>query len=118
MSATLDRDHLAKILGMLGSAHDGEVIAAARQAERIRREAGATWRELLSPAPLAPRPAARMPQSLHDAIELCYERREHLTPWERDFIASIMRCRRRLSDKQIDVLDRITRKVLAAEMAA
>jgi hypothetical protein len=28
----LDREQLARVLGMLGSDHDGEVVAAARQA--------------------------------------------------------------------------------------
>ena len=41
-------DTLAKVLGMLGSDHDGEVLAAARQAERMRKETGRTWDELLA----------------------------------------------------------------------
>jgi hypothetical protein len=39
---------LAKVLGMLGSSHDGEVVNAARQAEEIRRRLGRTWEELLT----------------------------------------------------------------------
>jgi hypothetical protein len=30
-----------------GSDHDGEVLAAARQAEKIRQKVGLTWKELL-----------------------------------------------------------------------
>jgi len=54
MSAQIDTDKLAKILAMLASEHDGQVISAARQATRIIAEAGKTWADLL---PKMPRPA-------------------------------------------------------------
>jgi hypothetical protein len=38
---------LAKALGMLGSNHDGEVISAARLAEKLRTDIGLTWLELI-----------------------------------------------------------------------
>ncbi len=38
---------LAAILGMLGSAHDGEALSAARRAEEWRRQHGLTWRQIL-----------------------------------------------------------------------
>lgn len=40
-------ERLAKLLGMLGSDHDGEVLNAARRAEEKRREMGKSWQELL-----------------------------------------------------------------------
>jgi len=39
MSA-LDRDRLAKLLGMLRADHDGEVVNAARAADRLVRRSG------------------------------------------------------------------------------
>ena len=39
---------LAKVLGMLGSTSDGEVMVAARQAERLRLETGLNWAELIA----------------------------------------------------------------------
>lgn len=54
MSGKLDRRRLAKLLGMLGSAHDGEVVAAGRQVERLRQAAGFTWGQILSSAPPSP----------------------------------------------------------------
>jgi hypothetical protein len=36
------------VLGLLSSEHDGEVVVAARQAERLRRELGCSWNELLA----------------------------------------------------------------------
>lgn len=47
---TLDElERLIRILGMLGSSSDGEVIAAARFAVRWVAEKGTDWRTLLSP---------------------------------------------------------------------
>jgi hypothetical protein len=40
-------ERLAHILGMLGSAHEGERAAAARKAEEECRRLGTTWHELL-----------------------------------------------------------------------
>jgi hypothetical protein len=41
-----DREKLVKILGMMGSDHDGEALNAARQAEQIRRRLGLTWEQI------------------------------------------------------------------------
>ena len=41
---------LAKILGMLGSNQDGEVLSAARAAEEMRQRANLTWEDLLGVA--------------------------------------------------------------------
>lgn len=42
---------LAKFLGMLGSNHDGEVLNAARIAERLRKKLDKSWVALLTGAP-------------------------------------------------------------------
>jgi hypothetical protein len=42
-----DRTLLVKALGMLGSDQDGEVLNAARMAEKLRRKLGMSWEELL-----------------------------------------------------------------------
>jgi hypothetical protein len=43
----IDRVKLAKILGMLGSSQEGEVLNAARAAEEMRQRASLTWEDLL-----------------------------------------------------------------------
>ena len=48
------KERLAAILGMLGSAHDGEVLAAARAAEAERKRVHATWQQLLGVPSQAP----------------------------------------------------------------
>jgi hypothetical protein len=42
-----DHDKLVKILGMLGSSHDGEVLAAARKAEEERKRLNTSWDQLI-----------------------------------------------------------------------
>jgi hypothetical protein len=51
MTAPFDRERVAKLLGMLGSEHDGEVVAAGRAADRLVRASGLTWRAVLVGAP-------------------------------------------------------------------
>jgi hypothetical protein len=111
--AALDRDRLAAILGMLGSDHDGEILAAARQAERPRRGAGLTWREILALAPSLPEPRRDLVvESVDDAIDLCRARAQSLTAWELNFIDTLDRQRSAPSPKQIAVLDVIVQKVI------
>ena len=40
MTALVDLRRLARVCGLLGSDHDGEALAAARQAEKIRKKVG------------------------------------------------------------------------------
>jgi hypothetical protein len=43
----LDRDKLAKILGLLGSTESGEILSAARAADALIRTANTSWAEVL-----------------------------------------------------------------------
>jgi hypothetical protein len=56
MAARFDRERLVKLLGMLGSAHDGEVLNAARHIDALVRAGGQDWDKLLAPAPAAAAP--------------------------------------------------------------
>jgi hypothetical protein len=59
----LDLDKLAKVLGMMGSDHDGEVMAAARMAIKMVKDANTTWHEVLGPkASASPSPFDFWPQ--------------------------------------------------------
>ena len=44
----LDRDKLIRVVGMTGSEHDGECLAAARRANALLTEAETTWAEVLA----------------------------------------------------------------------
>ncbi|HEV2675889.1 MAG TPA: hypothetical protein VGV37_15315 [Aliidongia sp.] len=65
MPDKFDRERLIKLLGMLGSAHDGEVLNAARHIEAMVRAGGRDWDKLLSPAP-----ATAVPKRSSDKADL------------------------------------------------
>jgi hypothetical protein len=46
----LDLNKLGRIVAMVGSSHEGEVLTALRLADRMVRDAGMQWQDLLSPA--------------------------------------------------------------------
>jgi hypothetical protein len=46
----IDREKLAKFLGMLGSDGEGEVINAGRMAHKMLKQARLSWPEVLDPA--------------------------------------------------------------------
>lgn len=52
----MNRDQLVKVLGMLGSSHDGEVLNAAKKAADIVRTAGLQWGDVIVPDSDDPRP--------------------------------------------------------------
>ncbi len=114
VNAALERQKLAAVLGMLGSAHEGEILAAARQAERLRRQAGTTWGDLLVPRlpPRAePQPTGR---GVFDMANFCLDFGDTLlSEWETEFCRSVgIRAAngRRVSEKQLAVLTRIHAK--------
>jgi hypothetical protein len=100
---TLDRDRLAKLLGMLGSGHDGEVVNAARAADRVVRGSGLRWPDIAAP-PAPPR----------DPIEFCLSRPAVLTAWESQFLHSLRSQNYRVTVKQNLVVERIVQKIHAA----
>jgi hypothetical protein len=116
-AADLDRERLAKLLGMMGSAHDGEVVAAARQAERLRAEAGLTWVDIVVRRLPAP-PQRRNDDTVADAIDFVIKHEVVLTDWERGFVGDLRRLKYPLSPRQPEVLERLVEKVRRAEARA
>ena len=109
---------LVKVLGMLGSAYDGEVAAAGRRVHSMLQAEGLTWVEVINPAaprseqPQRPPRRWRRGVSPTDTAALCLLWPEVLTDWETNFCRSIVG-RRRISAKQSVVLERLARKVEA-----
>src|SRR3954462_8180152 len=114
---------LAKVLGMLGSDHDGEIAAAGRRAHAMVKGAGLTWDQVLAPAnsppeaPYRPPRRWRRPATPSDAAALCLQWPEVLTDWETDFCRSVAG-QRQISAKQAGVLARIIGKIEAFAHAA
>jgi hypothetical protein len=91
---------------LLGSGYDGEVVAAARQAERLRRSAGLSWADELSIKP----DVAEDHQ--HD-IRLCLDNLRYLNAWAFDFLIELSGFESP-SPQQLQKLAVITRKVSIA----
>jgi hypothetical protein len=109
VTALVDLRRLAQVCGLLGSDHDGEALAAARQAEKIRKKLGVTWEELLVPSPRQ-RSADPPPEELTDwrwACHFCLERYWSLTRWELNFVATVARYTKPPSAKQLIILHRL-----------
>jgi hypothetical protein len=111
-----ERDRLAKLLGMLGSDHDGEVLNAARLADRLVRDHGITWLDAIT-APVDPQlstddPLARF-AACAEACTFALTRAPMLTQWEFDFLRNVARFSR-LSSKQRKTLRRVGARAIAA----
>jgi hypothetical protein len=109
VTALVDLRRLARVCGLFGSDHDGEALAAARQAEKIRKKLGLTWDELLVP-PTRQRAKDPSPEDLTDwrsACHFCLERYWSLTRWELEFVATVARYKKAPSVKQLIILHRL-----------
>ncbi len=113
---------LAKLCGMLGSNHDGERASAGLLADRLVREAGLTWADVIGapsepqppPKPEPPPPQPDEDDWLEDWREVaaaCLAQEHRLNTWERTFLAGLKRFPY-LSEKQRRVLHSIALRVL------
>jgi hypothetical protein len=119
MGAAIDRELLAKLCGMFGSDHAGERANAAAVADKLVRQAGLRWPDVILPALSPPPRRERDVSSNDDAIAFCHDFAFALTAWEREFVASLAADRyRRLTPKQMAVLVKLVEKCRRAEKAA
>jgi hypothetical protein len=107
----LDRGRLGRVLGLLGSDFDGEIVAAGRAANALVLGAGLTWPEVITERATAPGLQVwRPPPTTAEAIALCLRWPEILTGWEAQFLSSLS-LQRRVSARQFEVLTGISAKV-------
>src|SRR5262245_37251375 len=103
MNALLDpraSDRLIKILGLLGSDHDGEVAAAGRKAHALIRGLGLSWSDIITTSPsISPEPDVRETPWRRMAT-FCYSRRARLFAHEIKFVEQMLRWHGSPSDKQ------------------
>jgi hypothetical protein len=116
-SALLDPrqvDRLAKLLGMLGSDRDGEVVNAGRAADRLVRSAGLTWFDVIAlPAPSIV-PGRGRDDDWRQTVSFCMARAHQLSPRERDFVWSMWCWRGQPTEKQMRWLQDIAARPRAA----
>jgi len=102
-----DQDKLAKLVLMLSSDRDGEVVAAARAIGRSLRAVGTDWHELARKLTV-PAHSRRPPP--HDADhgdanwralrDFCLDRDFLLRPREREFVVGLGNWRGQVTEKQ------------------
>jgi hypothetical protein len=109
--ADVDRDRLAKLLGMLGSSHVGEVANAGRLADKLVRGAGLTWPDIITPALLPPN-TDPIGGDWRQTAATCNRYLHLLNRWEADFLAGLPRFPR-LSSKQRSILLKIAVRLRA-----
>ena len=108
---------------MFSSTFDGEIVNAAKAAERLVKARGETWETVIVSGGAKaqqgeerwrdrkPSPKSRSWRSdFQDEIDACVAKGNLLTPWEREFLTSISD-RMTLSEKQHAILDRIKTKL-------
>jgi hypothetical protein len=98
-------ERLIKLLGMLGSAHDGERAAAGLKAHELIRRYGLTWSDILLATPSSPPPPPKL--GWRDKVAACEEHRHCLNSRERAFVFSLARWRGTPTEKQLAWLQRI-----------
>ena len=111
--AVIDLMRLAKLCGLFGSDHAGERANAAAAADKLVRQAGLRWPDVIRP-PLPPPPGPAELADAREAIAFCRRFPAVLTQWESGFLASVAAQQQRLTRKQLGVLTRIVVKVRVA----
>jgi hypothetical protein len=98
---------IGKLIPRLASEHDGEVIATVRAIERTLKAAGRDWHDLAN---------AIQPISTdwRSAARFCASHQHRLSAREVDFIVSIARQNRELTEKQERWLRDIAARLRAA----
>ena len=94
MAAKLDRVRLVKVLGMLGSKHDGEVLAAARLAQYMLGQAKMSWADLLHVKPgEEPEPLPQEEDVQAAAAEAAAKSRKYTDPDYPQMLRAVLRSR-------------------------
>ena len=111
---------------MFSSTFDGEIVNAAKAAERLVKARGETWETVIVSGDARPQGDERWREKgpprksrphrsdFQDEIDACVAKGNLLTPWEREFLTSISD-RMTLSEKQRAILDRIKTKLAKYE---
>jgi hypothetical protein len=95
-------ERLIKLLGMLGSAHDGERAAAGLKAHELIRRHGLTWADVLLATPVSPPKLG-----WRDKLAACQAQPHCLSDRERAFVSSLARWRGIPTEKQLAWLEHI-----------
>lgn len=114
-----DADKFGKLVGLLGSNHDGERAAAALKATEFLRARQMGWTDIAEtlktpPVVYRPEPVRESCSHVQDALR-CLQSVIAWKDHERAFLVQMSNQRRRPSDKQRDWLDGLLDRVVAFE---
>ena len=106
---------LVRLLGMLGSAHDGEAANAGRMADRLIREHGLTWSQIIArPPPATFTPLSREPATALEwrqlAVWIKRNFADQLNAREHQFVTHMATWRAMPSPKQQEWLNAIAER--------
>jgi hypothetical protein len=89
----IDRERLIKLLGLLGSDHNGEIAAAGRMADALIRDLGVTWADVIAPETVQ----RELIDALHDENEELREKVHRLSIQKNELAqaARVTVCQRR-----------------------
>jgi hypothetical protein len=98
-------DKLTKILGLLGSDHPGERDAAAQAANKLVRERGLTWGDVIGPSLIPEQPVRIRAWRAGDSdwqkmAGFCHNRQWLLRPKDREFVRSMANWRGEPTERQ------------------
>lgn len=99
-------DRLKKILGLLGSAHDGERAAAGAKAHELIRSLGLTWQEVIVAPPTLPAHYPRIrawragDSDWQRMAQFCHNRQWLLRPKDREFVRTMANWRGEPTERQ------------------
>lgn len=99
-------ERLGKVLGLLGSEHDGERAAAAAKAHSMLVASGLTWSDLAKA--VVRKPERKMPEmgTWRATCRECLDHARDLRAWEREFLTDLPKFPR-ISTKQRYCLNEI-----------
>jgi hypothetical protein len=119
MDADTLADRLAKLCGMLGSAHDGERASAALKADQLLRQHRLRWPDVIR-MPSLPPPTEHPTRRWHEPAQInshaaaylaaCWA--DVLTDWELSFCRQLSR-QQSISPKQLGILHGLVDKCRA-----
>lgn len=133
MTTMIPHQRIAKIIPRLATNHDGELIASVKAIERILQQTGHDWYALADliengEKPLqavftstSSRPWRHLPDAWRAHLLSQVMSCPGLSEWESDFIANVSRqfhhgfC---LSEKQIEIIDRLATRASTTRSAA
>jgi hypothetical protein len=112
-------ERVSKLLLLMSSPVDNEVVSAARALDRTLRADGRDWHMLVASIRTAPRRTQPETMGGHwngwhwrSAAKFCASHGEYLNAWEADFIHNILQWRRTPTQKQLDCLEAIRQRIL------